>query len=150
MSKNMKSASIYLKDGVIRIISKAKTLEGAIMEEKPVFFLQETDPFEAIGQKTLEALSLFGKVIPYPKNQEAWKARQLEWCKSMKIKSWRTFAKGTKSLDIEMDNNNIIITPLKNMGSKEGFDWLENKSRPAPTDPEKLGRAILEAFDDCE
>ena len=146
----MKSASIYLKDGVIRIIPHAKTTEGLTKNVGPVFFLQETDPSTVIGQKTLEALALFGKVIPHPKNQEEWKASESEWCQAMKIKSWRTFAKNAKVLGIEMDGDSISIIPTRNMLPKRGFEWLQHKSRTSTADPEELGRVIIEAFDDCE
>jgi hypothetical protein len=70
----------------------------------------------------------------------------------MKIKSWKSFAKGAKSVRVATEDElaTIKVTPYKNQSPKGGFEQITEKSRICTSEPEALGKAILEAFDDCE
>jgi hypothetical protein len=146
----MKTASIYLKDNMIRIVTEAQTTAGLYIAYLPVFFLKDADSQEEIGLTILKALDGFKVGIPHPKNQQEFKIHDMQFNEAMKIKSWRTFMKDSKLLSLKMNEGKIIIIPYKNSGPKEGFDELEHKSRTCRPVPEELGRVILEMFEECE
>ncbi|MGL4825646.1 MAG: hypothetical protein ACRC4G_05590 [Alphaproteobacteria bacterium] len=151
----MKTSSVYLTNDVLRILTHAETTVGLTTAHGPIFFLTLMDGPLELGKKVLEAFDGFIPIIPHPKNQEEHRVEYQRYCERMKIKSWRTFAKNSKILDLKMDKKyKITIIPTKNLlaaNIKGGnFSFLPEKTRLCSTDPEELGRAILAAFEDCE
>jgi hypothetical protein len=65
-----------------------------------------------------------------------------------KVKSWSTFVKGSKLVDVYVDKS-MFITPCRNRGGREGFvGMLEERIEiPRRASALQLGTAILAAFD---
>ena len=152
------TADLYLSDGIIRVITRGTTSIGCPVWNGPVYFLKETDSPEEIGDTAMKALGDFKeKSIPHPTTQEEWKVHGLKNKERLQLpSSWRAFLKkGAKSLLLKENKNTITIIPSKNLvaaNGKSGLEasFLENKIRTCSADPEELGKAILEAFNDCE
>ncbi len=147
-----KSSSVYLKGDTLRVMVRGLTDQEHTVGGGQVFFLEATATPQKIGVAVLEALANFKTGIPHPADSAAWRIRQKEWCKIMEVKSWNSFVKDTKSLYITTEDElaTITVTPYKNKSPKEGFEEITEKSRTCTSEPEALGKAILEAFDDCE
>jgi uncharacterized secreted protein with C-terminal beta-propeller domain len=150
----MKMASVYLNKNNIYVVTFSKTTVGLYSAYYPIFFLKMSDSPSEIGKKALEALDGFTLGVPHPKNQEEFKKYDDEHDKAMQIKSWRSFVKKTKSIELEAkEKNEIEVIPLKNTTKiKDAGDFqpLPEKTRLCSPDPETLGLAILAAFEDCE
>lgn len=146
-----KSASIYLKDGMIRILPIVTTTQHISLEAEPVFFLHASDAVETIGKIALEAFDYCRADFPHPSNQHEFTLHSRSINKAMKIKTWKAFQLGAKTLSIRIENSIISIHPYKNEGVRAGFTPLgKEKVRTCSLDPAELGQAILDAFKDCE
>ena len=147
-----KKASAYLKDNTLIIETRGYTEQEFSVSAHQVCFLEANAAPQEIGIAVIKALENFQTGIPHPSDSAAWRVRQKELCKIMEIKSWKTFAKDAKSIDITTENEltTIKVTPCKNQSPKEGFEQITEKSRTCPGEAESLGKTILEAFEDCE
>lgn len=153
-----KTTSIYLYQGIIRIVTSATTTIGCPIANGPVYFLKNTDSPEEIGTKALEALNSFqNRSVPHPKNQEEWELYGKKFDRSLQLpySEYTFWKKGAKKLLLEMDENIITVLPIKNLIAAnikgKGYgSFLEHKNRTCQAEPEELGRAILAAFEDCE
>jgi len=148
MTKRM---SIFLKESIYRICPNIQTTEGAWKGDLFVIFLEQDVPLVELGQKILNTLGMPRKIIPHPQSLPEANDRAKKWYKAMKIKSWKSFAKNAKDLELILYENKIEIMPTKNEQPKGFFEFLSEKSRFCPIDdPEALGQAIIDAFNDCE
>ncbi len=145
-----KISYIYLNDHILRILSMSETNQGMIINEPLVFFSEITASPQAIGAIALESLSCFKIGIPHPPDATAWRIRGQEVLNAMRLKSWKSFSKSAKVIGISTEDEkvNIKISPYSTENSS--FEEITEKSRTCTSEPEALGKAILEAFDDCE
>ncbi|MCW3842176.1 hypothetical protein ONA70_18945 [Micromonospora yasonensis] len=63
------------------------------------------------------------------------------------LRSWATYAKGTVHVDVEQDGDEVLVTPTRNGGAREGFvgDTGQTARLTAPGD-EELGSALRAAL----
>lgn len=66
---------------------------------------------------------------------------------SVGLRSYRTYAKGTRSVGVEEEDSTLIVTPFENLG-REGFHGMPDQAQQweSPS-PEELGRAVLAALE---
>ncbi|WP_433350327.1 hypothetical protein [Micromonospora sp. CA-111912] len=64
------------------------------------------------------------------------------------LRSWATYAKGTRHVDVEQDGATVLVSPTRNGGAREGFVGLTGQAvrLTAPGD-EELGGALRAALD---
>ncbi|WP_326557256.1 hypothetical protein [Micromonospora sp. NBC_01796] len=64
------------------------------------------------------------------------------------LRSWATYAKGTRHVDIEWDSDELLVSPTRNGGAREGFVGLgEHAVRLTDPGDDELGRTLRGALD---
>ncbi|WP_329110171.1 hypothetical protein OG792_14825 [Micromonospora sp. NBC_01699] len=64
------------------------------------------------------------------------------------LRSFATYAKGTRHVDIEGDADKVLVSPTRNGGPREGFVGLgEHAVRLTDPDDDELGRTLRAALD---
>ncbi|WP_143750651.1 hypothetical protein [Mesorhizobium sp. WSM4312] len=144
----MKSAAIYERNGKLFIFGQSKTTMGLWIEEPPTLVVQKTD-FTGIGRAVLSCLHLSKDGVPHPR-QEDWPKLNKAFAESLGVKSFTTFAKAAKCVNISQDGDIIRLVPTKNGGAKIGFTPLEDKTRTLHENDNSLGIAIISALDDSK
>lgn len=146
-----KSTRVYLKNEDIYIVTNTRTIGMLFtVSWEPIYFLKKSDPALLIGQKVLDSLAAFQENITHgPQNRHEWAEFSKTQNKKMGIKSRKSFYGVAKSLSIDAEDEGPIVIVPKRTDGKGGFDYLEEKKRTGPRDPQALGEAILLAFDDC-
>lgn len=63
------------------------------------------------------------------------------------LRGYSTYVKGTRSVNVEADDDAVVLTPTRNGGSREGFVGLpEQAVRLTAPDPGALGAALRTAM----
>ncbi|WP_405109494.1 hypothetical protein OG559_28650 [Micromonospora sp. NBC_01405] len=64
------------------------------------------------------------------------------------LRSYATYAKGTRQVDVERDADAVLVSPTRNGGAREGFVGLtEHAVRLTDPGDEELGAALRAALD---
>jgi hypothetical protein len=63
------------------------------------------------------------------------------------VKSWKTFVKGSISLDVGLESALVTLTPMKNLGSVEGFEPDNSRDVAVKADAEAIGSAVRALLD---
>jgi hypothetical protein len=128
--------------------SKSKTVDGAwIAEGTPLEVIG--DQAERLGECTLTCLDLSMIEVPHPTDFKALTAPLFEL---VGVRRWSDFVKGTLALDVEDSGETIRLTPMRNRGARDGFDFLQDRvaELKKPIGPLELGEAIIASFGACE
>ncbi|MFK0693152.1 hypothetical protein ACFX5Q_34215 [Mesorhizobium sp. IMUNJ 23033] len=144
----MKSATAYERNETLFIFSQSKTTMGLWIEERPTLVVQKNDVDE-IRTAVLNCLHLSKDGVPHPR-QEDWPKLNKEFAESLGVKSFSTFAKTAKCVNITQDGGIIRLVPTQNGGTKFGFTPLEDKTRILRETDDGLGAAVIFAFDDSK
>lgn len=63
------------------------------------------------------------------------------------LRSFATYAKGTRHVDVEQDGDEVLVTPTRNGGAREGFVGdTDQASRLTAPDDDELGGALRAAL----
>lgn len=136
-------------DNIYRINPYTQTDKGLSRAELLVIFLDQDASFQELGEKTLYALHKPKHIVPHLMNKEDTESRLHEWYKLMKIKSWQQVVKNGKSITVYISDGQIHLSSSKPDG--RGFGPSGKPERTCPdVDPEALGQAIIDTFNDCE
>ncbi|MES2206722.1 MAG: hypothetical protein V4525_08000 [Pseudomonadota bacterium] len=142
----MKTASAYSRKGKILIQAFAKTTAGVWIAYGPVFTIEQTE-INDLGIKVLKALNSSSEDIPHPKHTEL-QAIQKPMLEAAGVKSWSTFSKGAKAVGLTWKDDLITLEPCANYANQGGTPLPEKSISCKPT-AEKLGAALIEAFNNC-
>ncbi|MEU5722779.1 hypothetical protein ABZ783_13250 [Micromonospora sp. NPDC047738] len=64
------------------------------------------------------------------------------------LRSWTSYAKGTRHVDVEQDADAVLVSPTRNGGAREGFVGLaEHAVRLTDPGDAELGAALRAALD---
>jgi hypothetical protein len=143
----MKQAVIYERKGVLYIRTSSQTKDGVWIDEGPCLSVPTSGSPEEIGTAVKQALdsSRFG--IPHP---TSWNTINDELLREAGVKSWSTFGKTAKCLNVEFEGN-IRISPTRNGGNREGFIVIMDKVRTVPsTTPTDVGEGVKLSLEHCE
>jgi hypothetical protein len=145
----MKKASAYQRKNHIILFAVSDTTAGVGIAAAPVLRVESGDVTE-LGRAVLAALEGSQQNVPHP-TQDEWKEVAAPVLKTADVKSWSTFAKAAKNVDIRFDTNRVSFIPTRNLGPRDGFAALpaEKVRTSAPTERE-LGLALMAAFGDAE
>lgn len=140
-----RSASAYLRNGIIYLHSLSKTINGVWVLSKPVIkvdFLNDTDKLSQAVNEVLEGSEIG---IAHP---TSWSGLFDPMLEVSGIKSKKTFYKGAKVVLIDSsDLTDINFTPTKFLNSSEGFQPIEDKKLKVSG---KTGEALVKCFELCE
>jgi hypothetical protein len=120
----MKMATVYLRRGRIFVHASSRTTEGVWISSEPYETLAITCSDEELGAIAKVALENSRGGVPHPRD---WKTLLEKFLQQAGVKSWSTFVKGATCADIKDNGEHITVTPMKNLGPKEGFLAEESK-----------------------
>ncbi|MFO0907107.1 MAG: contact-dependent growth inhibition system immunity protein [Isosphaeraceae bacterium] len=144
-----KQAVAYSKDQVYYIHASSRTTAGMWIATPPFLKVAADGDVKALGDAILQALNASTDPVPQPTNWSGLIAPLLELAG---VKSWGTFMRRAKCLEVGMDGEKLRLTPNRNLGSKEGFEASPSKAveLPVTSSPEQVGTAVEEAMNRCE
>jgi hypothetical protein len=142
----MKMATAYKMGDRIFLHASCKTTAGVWILCRPVLAIDQGD-LGNLGAAILHALDGSQENVPHP---IVWKDLFNPILQLARVKSWTTFAKSAKCVEIEFGTNRVSFLPTKNLGPKDGFEPLESKRRNSSPTKEEAGVVLLAAFGDAE
>jgi hypothetical protein len=141
----MKKAAAFLRDGKVFLHPYSRTTDGFWIFSTPVLIAGESD--ENIGGQLLTVLSESTENVPHP---TTWKGLTNPLLRAAGIRSFDTFARSAKCVDISCDEGSVTLTPTKNGGLRRAFLYLNDKVIKCEPSEGRLTGALRSAFDTCE
>ncbi len=137
-----KGASLYQRGSFLFILPNHRTTKGIWVSGVPVMVIEEgaVDAI-TIASKVREALSASVYDAPQP-SQEQYKILFQPVLDAANVKSWATFMKGTRYVDLILADGAITLTPTRNAGAREGFKFTPAENLVVPDRLEDLVAAI--------
>lgn len=137
----MQSANVYkFRDRVI-VCSLSKTTAGVWIVHGTVTVVAASDP-TGLGGLVLDALDGSISGIPHPK---VWTGLFDPVLRMAGVKTYSAFMKLASLVDVRRSESTVVLIPMRNQGSKEGFFPNENAKHslenPAPN---ALGQAVTQ------
>lgn len=145
----MKAAAVYKKGDAYYLHSSSKTTTGVWIATAPFLKIDAKSTPSTKGEAVIQALAASQDVVPHP---TSWAGLVSPLLELASVKSWVTFTKHAKCVDVEADGESIRLVPNNNLGSKEGFGPSPEKAVELsfPTSPDRTGLALEEAMGLCE
>jgi len=142
---------------IIKFVSKEKyviypisnTVNSGGIAVEPYIFLEGNIGYTELAKEILKVLEYSELDIDSPKD---WKDYRKEYLKSMKVKTMKELHMNSFSLGILIKDNILKLTPTKNGGSRQGFQYLKSLEAvelPADSSIEKIADALKEALSRC-
>ena len=138
----MKAATIYGRGGKIYVHSLSKTSAGVWVINAPVLAVDGGDVRE-IGQSLRECLAASSDGVPHPKSFTNLSDPMLSLAG---VKSYNTFAKSAKCVEVELNGETATLIPTRNEGVEGGFVPLPEKAQVAGNEGDSLGSAAIAAL----
>ena len=113
----MKATVAYKKGDAYYLHSSSKTTAGVWIATAPFLKIEMNSTPSTKGEAVLQ-VDASHDVIPHPTNWAGLISPLLELAG---VKSWATFMKHAKCLNVEADGERLRLIPNRNLGSKEGF-----------------------------
>jgi hypothetical protein len=145
----MKSTIAYKKGDVYYIHSSSKTTAGVWIATAPFIKIDINSEPSTKGEAVLQSLNASQNAVPHPTNWVGIISPLLELAG---VKSWATFMRHAKCLNVEADGERLRLIPNRNLGSKEGFEPFPEKAVELsfPPSPDQTGLALEVAMALCE
>jgi hypothetical protein len=154
LKPKVRHASGYWRKGVIYIHAKDGLTTGGRLDRPPVTRFGAGAEPAAIGTAILETLAAYRGWVRGPNFRSgAYKTRRLAFLRLLDAKTNAEFMKGGKLVSIESAPDGIRMSPWRNEGARRGFSGMPSETvveLPARSDPEDLGKALIEAFARCD
>lgn len=141
-----KKAGLYQRDGLIIIFAEHRTATGLYLRADPVTACAAHD-MAAVETNLLAAFDAYQEQVPHP---TSWSNRLLPVFKLAKVRSYKAFMQGALSLQADLDNGIVTLTPTRNGGPREGFYSLPDNALTVNLAMESLGTGVLTAFARCQ
>lgn len=143
----MKKAISYKRKNQILLHAVSKTTAGVWILDQPVFSVDASD-ISRLGTNIYEALNSSREGIVHP---TSWKGIFDPVLQLAGVKTWGTFAKSAKCVEIELEPNSASFVPTKNRGADGGFERMDSMQMHIKIiDSAHLGAALLSAFEVAE
>jgi hypothetical protein len=141
----MQKAAAFLRKGRIFLHPYARTTLGFWIFSLPVYVADESD--QDVGGKLLAVLSNSAEGIPHP---ATWKGLTDPLLQAAGVRSFDSFTKFTRCLDITCDEDAVVLIPTKNGGPRDAFLHLNDKAITCSPSESDLASAVRTAFQNCE
>jgi hypothetical protein len=135
----MQAATAYKRGSQIFVHSSSRTTAGVWLLSEPVAAVAMDDA-EELGRRIRDALDASKDQVPHPKS---WKNLFDPVLHLAGVKSWNTFVKSAKCVEIEAANGVVRLIPTQNLGADDGFSPLLEKAASCEASPDKLGATLL-------
>jgi len=145
----MKSAVIYERNNIFFIRASSETTAGVWIDDGECYVINSDSEYEEIGKYVRIALDNSHSNIPHPTN---WKSVSEPLLNAAKVKSWSTFGKTAKCVNVDMEKD-IQVNSTKNKSStKQGFVGEGSTIVTIPTNSSnvELGKTVKKKWLDCE
>jgi len=144
----MKKAVIYSRKGRLFFRTCSQTTAGVWIDEGVCLSLPSDAVNEDIGQALLKALEASRTNILHP---ASWNHLNDELLSAAGVKSWSTFGKSAKCLNVEQSQV-LRVIPTKNFGSQGGFQSQDELAQvfQIPADAFSLGEGVAMALSQSE
>lgn len=144
----MQCGSAYLRGGKIFIQAYSQTRVGVWISSGPVYVTSGDASHAEIGEKILAALanSIVGVMHP---SQNEWKFVRSPMLTAAGVKSWSSFAKGSKAVGFEYAGEMVVFTPSSNY-ENDGGESLPEMAIQRSKGCDELGAALSQAFAACD
>ena len=154
MSKTnrQRSAGVYQHRTELVLHAHWRARAGFCMASPPVIRISGTSTTEELGAGVRRVLDAYLADLPDPAN---WKEFRAQFLKATGYRSWKSLEAHAKSCWIEVIEDSILFTPLRNGGSRgdnAGFQPFGKEPLvvQATCTDEGLGNALLHALSLCE
>lgn len=125
----------------------SRTEHGVWVADGEVVVRPLESPPSDVGEAVRRALAR-SKAVPHP---TTWGRLTDGLLAAAHVRSWGSFSKGARYVDIEGDVREVAFVPSRNLGAREGFEPIAEKTvRLAPSASAlEWGRCVLAALDAC-
>ncbi len=145
----MKAISIYQRRGFLYPCPYARTVHGVSVLIGPCVKLSVASATATeLGAAAFESLNQAGEVVPHPEDWDELPPSAI--LQAAGVKSWRTFSKGARTIDLDLMETEFVLTPMRQEGRLD-FIPLNDQKLHLPRDctAEALGEAITRALARC-
>jgi hypothetical protein len=140
-------AEVAMRNGYFFISSYSQTTDGFWTRNNDILTCTVTSSEDYLGEVVLATLTHSRVNIATPPQQSR---RPDPLLKAAGVGSYSEFMKRTRIVQVERTNDQLTVTPTRNLGSREGFAPLDHKQLTVTIEnPRVVGNAILRAFDDA-
>jgi len=146
----MKCATAYKRSDGWYFQSDSQTTVGVWMATPPFLKLSTAASSTTLGEAALTVLNASCSSVPHP-NQDQWDEIFQPMLELANVRSERQFSTGAKCLGLEADGEWLIINPMLNAGSAEGFSRISAKAvrLTLESSPRDIGEALKQASLSC-
>jgi len=137
----VKSAVAYRANGTVIIAPVIRTTTGLGLEVDPEI-LGAAPNEERVANALAHALVQSDRVVPHPP-QDEWKGFFQPFLKATGVRSHKAFMDGAQRVSIRLVENQLKITPQRNLGSKEGFEPIPDQAVLVPENEPVIAAAAL-------
>ena len=142
----MKCGTVYCRKDVLFAHANSQTTDGVWILTEPCKRVHGETPCE-IGEALLRILQGSKTGVPHP---TSWGGGFAPMLKLAGVKSWRTFTKSTRCVEVALEEALVKLTPTQNMGPGKGFAHIPEATRTAPAnDAAEVGNTLLEVIELC-
>jgi len=143
----MKRAISYLRGNRVFTHASSKTTSGVWVLEPPASVAEVSDQ-KLLGQQVMQALDASRAGIPHP---TSWRGIFDPILQLAGVKSWSTFVKSARCVEIELEAERLAYLATENLGAEGGFNTIERMEViSALTDTQALGANLLAAFEESK
>jgi hypothetical protein len=138
-------AQIDLRGDEMIVLSYSRTKPGFWVMNGKYVRLRANVADDDLGRAVERALSATEHDIPPPSQDDPLPAAPV--LKELGLKSYSSYMKGVRSVQVERENSNVSVVPTRNEGSHGGFVELldQTEQLESPTS-RKLGAAVRRAL----
>lgn len=145
----MKAAVVFLRNGSYYLRAYAMTTAGVWIGDGPCLVAPGEASDVQIGDAVLAALDNSWVGIAHPTD---WKDVSDAVLKAAAVKSWRTFSRGARAVEVFDEASVVRFLPTRTVGSSGGSLHMPDAAVEVhrPTTSGLLGAALRRALDKCE
>lgn len=140
-------AALDLRRGRYVAHSSSLTVDGMWIANGTFVLLDEPTDDRELGAAVRRMLDASHTGIPTP-DLRGGPSPFAPVLDALGLRSWATYARGTRHVDIERDTDVVLVSPTRNGGAREGFVGLtEHTVRLTTPGDEELGAVLRAALD---
>lgn len=140
-------AALDLRKGRYVAHSSSLTVDGMWINNGAFVLLDEPADDRELGAAVCRMLDASRTGVPTP-DLRGGPSAFAPILDALGLRSWATYAKGTRHVDVEGDADVVLVSPTRNGGGREGFVGLtEHTVRLTAPGDEELGAALRAALD---
>lgn len=139
-----RAATLYRRGRKLLLHALSLTTDGVWILTEPVLTLSEAEPDAELGLAIRSVLTGSHANIPHPSD---WAAVSRPLLKAAGISSWRKFGETATCVEIRENGDTLLVTPTRNLGSKNGFEHDSgNEVTASVSNAKAVGAAVREAL----